>query len=257
MTYLNTDTKSGEKGFTLVELAIVMIIIGLLIGGILKGQELISNARVAATATQIKGFDAAINTFRDSYSAFPGDMVSPNTRLPDCTGACAANPTGGDTGNGRIEQNNFPIAAAGNEAQKLWLHLNAANVISGVQNVNTLAYGEAYPGSDVGGGYQVSFSNNGDLPGNTATANARVGHYILLSGALTAIPTENDGVIAADLMRRVDEKTDDGAPNTGSVLALGSVRAVTGCAENGGTAANQNIYPVGGGACGAYFRIQQ
>ncbi|MCD8566562.1 MAG: prepilin-type N-terminal cleavage/methylation domain-containing protein [Alphaproteobacteria bacterium] len=65
-------TLTSQKGFTLVELAIVMIIIGLLIGGILKGQELIANAQITNAVTQIKGMDGAVATFRETYNAFPG-----------------------------------------------------------------------------------------------------------------------------------------------------------------------------------------
>ena len=76
--------QTSQAGFTLVELAIVMIIIGLLIAGVLKGQELIGNARVTSTVAQIKAIDAATSTFKDTYAALPGDMTTPATRLPNC-----------------------------------------------------------------------------------------------------------------------------------------------------------------------------
>ncbi|HPD83403.1 MAG TPA: prepilin-type N-terminal cleavage/methylation domain-containing protein, partial [Alphaproteobacteria bacterium] len=72
MTISERQGRKGESGFTLVELAIVMIIIGLLIGGILKGQELIANAAVTSTVAQVKGFEAAMSTFDDKYNAMPG-----------------------------------------------------------------------------------------------------------------------------------------------------------------------------------------
>ncbi|HIL28602.1 MAG TPA: prepilin-type N-terminal cleavage/methylation domain-containing protein, partial [Micavibrio sp.] len=78
-----------QAGFTLVELAVVMIIIGLLIGGVLKGQELIANAQIASTVAGIKGIDAATSTFNDTYNAFPGDMSNALTRLPNCAAPCA------------------------------------------------------------------------------------------------------------------------------------------------------------------------
>src|SRR5437016_3490712 len=77
----------AEVGFTLVELAIVMIIIGLLIAGVLKGQALIANARVTATVAQNKAVEAAVSTFRDTYAGLPGDIFNPATRLPNCAGA--------------------------------------------------------------------------------------------------------------------------------------------------------------------------
>ena len=91
--------RQEEAGFTLVELAIVMIIIGLLIGGILKGQELIANAQITGTASCVKGIDAATTTFRDTYAAMPGDMTNAGTRLPNCAVAPCTNT--GD-GNNRL-----------------------------------------------------------------------------------------------------------------------------------------------------------
>ena len=73
--------QTSQAGFTLVELAIVMIIIGLLIAGVLKGQELIANARVTSTVAQIKAIDAATSTFKDTYQALPGILRTPNTRF--------------------------------------------------------------------------------------------------------------------------------------------------------------------------------
>src|ERR1700722_13648053 len=87
-----------QKGFTLVELAIVLTIIGLLIGGILKGQQLITNARVTAQMAQIQGIEAATTTFNDTYQGLPGDLSTALTRVPNCvTLGC----TNGD-GNGIV-----------------------------------------------------------------------------------------------------------------------------------------------------------
>ena len=80
----------SQAGFTLVELAIVMIIIGLLIGGVLKGQELITNAQITATVAQVKSIDGATTTFKDMYNALPGDMLNPAGRLPNCAAAAVA-----------------------------------------------------------------------------------------------------------------------------------------------------------------------
>jgi prepilin-type N-terminal cleavage/methylation domain-containing protein len=86
----------SSAGFTLVELAIVMIIIGLLIAGVLKGQALIANAQVTATVAQVKAIEAATTTFRDTYAALPGDMASPTTKLPNCAAAPCATAGNGD-----------------------------------------------------------------------------------------------------------------------------------------------------------------
>jgi len=74
-------------------LAIVMTIIGLLIGGILKGQMLMQNARVTAEVAEVKAISAADTTFKDMYSAVPGDMPNAGTRLVGCGAAPGTNCT--------------------------------------------------------------------------------------------------------------------------------------------------------------------
>ncbi len=74
--------KKDQAGFTLVELAIVLVIIGLLIGGVLKGQSMIQNAKVKRVVKQADEFRAAVMTFFDKYGAFPGDESLPGTIPP-------------------------------------------------------------------------------------------------------------------------------------------------------------------------------
>ncbi len=68
--------KSRIQGFTLIELSIVLIIIGLMAGGILVGQNLIDAAGIRATITQIEGYNRAVNTFKGKYGELPGDLAS-------------------------------------------------------------------------------------------------------------------------------------------------------------------------------------
>ena len=80
-------TAHPNAGFTLVELAIVMTVIGLLIGGVLKGQEMMRNAQMTATVKRVQSFQAALSTFEDIYKALPGDFIAAQSRLPNCTAA--------------------------------------------------------------------------------------------------------------------------------------------------------------------------
>src|ERR1019366_8429308 len=98
----------AQAGFTLVELAIVMIIIGLLIGGVLKGQQLITNAQITATVAQIKAIDAATTSFKDQYNGMAGDITNANASLANCTVAPCYTAAVGD-GDGKIDNG----AAAG------------------------------------------------------------------------------------------------------------------------------------------------
>src|SRR5438552_12184309 len=72
--------KSTEAGFTLVEIAIVLVIIGLLLGGILKGQEMITQAKIKNIVNDFNGITAAINSYQDRYRTLPGDDLSAATR---------------------------------------------------------------------------------------------------------------------------------------------------------------------------------
>ena len=119
-----------EQGFTLVELAIVLVIIGLIIGGILKGQELIASARMKSTLTDVDAIRAASATFQDKYGGLPGDYFEGQAQLgtpngitwtaPACDGAnqrC--------DGDGLIEGNGIT-----NETLLFWQHLALGNLIS-------------------------------------------------------------------------------------------------------------------------------
>src|SRR5688572_32426776 len=89
-----------QAGFTLIEIAIVLVIIGLLLGGVLKGQELITSARVRNLISQQDGIKAAYFGFLDRYRALPGDYNAASTNIPGISAGCNA---GNGNGNGRIE----------------------------------------------------------------------------------------------------------------------------------------------------------
>ena len=255
-----TNTRSGEKGFTLVELAIVMIIIGLLIGGILKGQELIANAKIASAVSKFKAVDAAINTFRDSYAGMPGDILAPASRITSCANRCN---TAGN-GNGQIGGNPDAANGAGSENLVAFAQLAAADLVGGIQDTATtvvVAGGTTNPQAEIPGQIFVGYAAG--LAGlnleTTVDTSTRTGHYLAVyngsGGVAQALAVAALTTLTPNQAFRVDTKMDDGAPNTGSVLAMGTAGA-TACAS---TTANTGVYNAaqGGAICGLYIRIQQ
>ena len=125
-----------NSGFTLVEIAIVMVIIGLLIGGVLKGQEMIKNAKIKRVVKTSDEMRAAIFTYQDRFGYLPGDDPAATTHLPGGTGVVNGN------GNGAI-------AAA--EDEDVFIHLANAGLISG----SPTGYATSFPSHPFGGTYYV------------------------------------------------------------------------------------------------------
>lgn len=202
-----------QSGFTLIELAIVLVIIGLLLGGVLKGQELINSAKVKNMASDFKNIQVYIYGYQDKYKALPGDDRAANTHL---TGG--QNGAGGTLGNGVIEGNwNSASSPAASEAEVFWQHVRLANLAPGPTAVGDANY---YPQNAEGGIIGVeSVSQFGGPAGLT-------GAFVICSAGIL-------GTFAEQL----DTSMDDG--NT----ATGSVRSYTGAAWaiNTGPAAGQTL----------------
>lgn len=245
-------SRNHEDGFTLVELAIVMIIIGLLIGGILKGQELIANAQMTTTIAQIKGLDGALSTFRDKYSVLPGDITNPAVRLRDC-GAGTSCTVGGD-GNGRIDRDNGGnlrtlgrIVVPVSEGFTAFSHMAAADLISGIDIANgQVRFGSGLPEAKVGGGFWIGHTANGNEISAEVLA-LRPGHYLLLNGVSDRnAGNAAGGGMTASQAAQIDRKQDDGTPRTGDVQTVPANCIV------GGIYDEQNVVV----KCSVYIRVQ-
>src|SRR5665213_2905942 len=121
---------TSNLGFTLIELSIVLVIIGLIVGGILVGQDLIKVAEVRAQISQIEKYNQAVNTFRAKFNAIPGDMaVATANQFGFTVPASCTGQMGGRDGNGLIDGLNtgFTLYQAAGETSLFWTDLSSNN----------------------------------------------------------------------------------------------------------------------------------
>lgn len=128
--------KNQQSGFTLVEIAIVLVIIGLLLGGILKGQELINSAKVKAMVNDMKLVATQVYGYQDRFKAMPGDDPRANTNL---AGATTATTPAATLANGRIE-GAWNSTTVTDESFLFWQHVRFANLATGSTNTAAVDY---------------------------------------------------------------------------------------------------------------------
>jgi prepilin-type N-terminal cleavage/methylation domain-containing protein len=212
-------------GFTLVELSIVLVIIGLIIGGVLVGRDLISAATVRAQISQIEKYNTAVNTFRGKYGELPGDMSVPTaTQMGFVVGSGCTGEQGGRDGNGLIDGYAAPFIHSQGEGETalFWQDLSAANLINdsfatssgcgGCPVVLPTSMGIFFPTAKIGNGnYVYVYENNGQ-------------NYFGIMGAGNGIETCGSpqwSTFAIPVLDAysIDAKIDDGFPETGNVQA--------------------------------------
>ncbi len=241
--------KNATSGFTLVEIAVVVTIIGLIAGSIIKGQEMIRNGRSTATIAQIEAYNTAVITFRDTYSGLPGDLPNASVRIAGCNQNCepnrisAGNQMIGDVtwASAWIPQAasniHLPAISAADETILFWAHLTMAGLITGVNNAairnghERVAWTHTHPITPLGGGFVVGYANGSPMPGdprNTIPHNSPLGPTGLVfmivntpqSGG-DALEKGSQQVMSVKIAEAIDTKIDDGRPHTGSVRAYG------------------------------------
>jgi prepilin-type N-terminal cleavage/methylation domain-containing protein len=183
----------ASAGFTLVEIAIVLVIIGLLLGGVLKGAELIDNSKVRKAASELNGTVAAFYSYQDRYNRLPGD--DGNLAALRARGASWTPITQGGDNDGVLEVALAETFNGGGENDNFWQHLKAAGFING----NPVDAGTAaLPRNAFGGLIGVTTAAMGTLTGSKT--------------CLSQVP----GKAASSL----DAQLDDGQAATGRMRAV-------------------------------------
>lgn len=225
-------TQQKRAGFTLVELAIVLVIIGLIVGGVLVGADLIKAATMQKAVKQIGDTETGATTFRTKYSDLPGDLKSPASFFPSITGSLVD--VGLGDGNGLIEATTTGVAGGAQTAtagvsgevgvfyyelsQAGYIKEAMTNVAMGVGSITLSAANQntgAFLPSALGKGAMLvpSSGNNRNfllIVGRaTGPAVAGVGAF---SGGITPLEASN-----------LDAKLDDGNPTRGNLIEVDEV----------------------------------
>lgn len=195
--------KRNQSGFTLIEIAIVLVIIGLLLGGVLKGQELINSARVKNLATDFKNIPVFIYGYQDKFRALPGDDAAVATHV---TGGTLATTPAGTQGNGVIG-GNWNSETVTDESYLFWQHVRLAGLAPGATTPGAADY---LPVNASGGkiGIQSGTSVAASSPIIDQGGNALRGSYVICSTG-----------ILGKFVKQLDIQMDDGNTETGSMLA--------------------------------------
>lgn len=174
--------KNNRKGFSLIEVAIAIVVVGLVVSMTLKGRELIHTAKLNSVIEQVNTFRMTAQLFIDKYNALPGDLANAKYMI------------GSSLENGRGDGRFVNV----DDGKRFWEHLVASGLLS-----IELAHG--FPVSRIGGYYFISDQVDG-----------LDGIWIVLSSG-TANNSTFSGIISQEDAYMIDKKCDNGVPNSGDV----------------------------------------
>jgi prepilin-type N-terminal cleavage/methylation domain-containing protein len=232
--------KKTSRGFTLIELSIVLVIIGLLVGGVLLGKSLIRQSQISSAISDEQKYIQAVSAFQQKYGALPGDFatatsywtVSANGCAPAYATPATTTTTCSGDGNGQIGTSGTTTNAP-SEDFLFWQHLALAQMISGSFNGTNGSGGTAdhvigtnSPATKIdGAGYGVqwvgivtsgSAGAAGQYPSNTYPA-LNLGHVFVL-GAYSSNNLPAKSILSPAEAFAIDTRYDDGVPSTGNIL---------------------------------------
>ena len=213
--------RSRQTGFTLVEIAIVLVIIGLLLGGILKGQELINSAKVKNLANDFRTIPTYIYGYQDKFKALPGDDPAADTHV---NGAIKATTPASKQGNGVID-GAWNSTTQTDESYLFWQQVRLANLASGATDPTDPA--TYVPLNAVGGKIGITSPITGQ------TVAGLTGTYMICSGG-----------ILGKFAKQLDIQMDDGDTSKGSMRVVADGTASAGSLITTNNVNDSDVYQV-------------
>lgn len=217
-------TPSHQRGFSIVELSIVLVIIALLIAGILLGQAIIKSAKLQKVTGEVKQHIVAVRLFQDRFGSLPGDMPNAQSFWPTTTngnndGMIRWDGTGGNPG----------------EGPRFWQQLSLAG-LEPVSYTGITVDDEAIPGINIPA--SSLRPNGGYYPYSDASLetlyNTRPANYIALGAQRSQSSPRNSYLIPVEALQ-LDDKMDNGDPHTGEVIGRNGKVAGSGADDVGCT----------------------
>lgn len=208
-----------SSGFTLVEIAVVMVIIGVLIGGILKGTEMVRHMKVVETIGDIENIEKATLAFTEKYGAYPGDIAAQG-RIRGCpvggTNCLNGNENAVVGGTRGVDDTNWLSDVRGkSETVQFWKHLALEGLINKVNagattSIADFSWGDSHPAAPIGGGYDIYYD---------AWTTIDFDGHILRISLDSVSPGQPNGVLSPAQAAEIDRKLDNGNPGTGDIVA--------------------------------------
>lgn len=232
----------SKLAFSLVELSIVLVILGLLVGGVLAGQSLIRAAELRAITTEYARYVTAVGSFRDKYFALPGDMTNATAfwnaadgSTGNTVGCVTTAGTSTQTCNGNGDGIVYPSTSS-QESYRYWQQLANAGLIEG--SFDGITHGSTINSSTTANSPSSKLTNGlwwvwyySTLSGSSLYFDGTYGTFLML-GKPTANTYPALGILKPEELWNIDTKLDDGKPATGKVVVYANGGLAT-CTDTG------------------------
>lgn len=197
--------KHQQRGFTLLELSIVIVVIGLIVAGISAGQSLVAQAQLKQVSSFTSNVTAAVNSFKLQYDALPGDIPNAHDYWVASMG-CSDDDTSNNTGCNGDGDRLIELTASLQEGYRAWEQLSDLGLVDGTFSGNYTTSLACTRGTIVPEIYDIG---GADIT-NDGTNN-------LISLGSNGTTSCSDALFTTAEAQSIDNKNDDGAPNTGNV----------------------------------------